>query len=170
MVFTAANAHIAEVFCIVQHADQCWCGECSCGNTGLGRGATCFCEPHERGVRCEVSTLNLQRSTAVDCGIISAGNRARSGDGELHVGRNCDCRGIAGVERMSVQFERDPTHHFRWGDGDAFRSIGKQCDRIVLHRRMANRVLHAHIGRIAHLGDRLRLICERYHGKQQRSR
>ena len=111
MILTAANTHIAEVFCIVQHADQCWCGECSCGNTGLGRGAACFCEPHERGVRCEVSTLNPQRSTAVDCGIISANNRARSGDGELHVGRNGDCRGIAGVERMSVQFERDPAHH-----------------------------------------------------------
>ncbi len=112
MVLTAANTHIAEVFCIVQHADQCWCGECSCGNTGLGRGAACFCEPHERGVRCEVSTLNPQRSTAVDCGIISADNRAQAGNGELHAGRNGDCRGIAGVERMSVQLSVTPRTTF----------------------------------------------------------
>ena len=169
-VFAAANGHIAKIFSVIQQVEKRRSGECSARKTALRGSFIRFGKPHQRCIRGERATLHVQCATAIDCRLCSARNRSRADNGELHVRRNGDCRGIAGVERMSVQFERDPAHHFRWGDGNAFRSIGKQCDRIVLQRRMTNRILHAHIGRVAHLSDRLRLICKRHHGKQHRSR
>ena len=75
---------------------------------------------------------------------------------------------------MTAQVKRYVSHAFRRRNRNAFRNVSQQCDRRVLHRRMANRFLHARVGYVAHLRNRLRFggnrnrICREQQCSEQR--